>query len=310
VDLLHGRAARALALAALVALLTAVFWPALNTLLKFSFEHEHYSHIVLVPAICAFILFLERRTIFAQATTAPRAALGLFAASGLLFALGRRYLGAASENDQLSVTILAFVTAWVGAFMLCYGPAAFRAGHFAVLFPLLMVPIPDVVLDRVISWIQIGSAEVCYLAFDLSGVPVHRNGFVFALPGFTIEIATECSGIRSSLALLIMSLLSGHFFLKSTAAKTALLLAALPLLIVKNGLRIVTLSVLALYVDPGFLTGELHRQGGVVFFLFALGILGLVVRLLQRAELARARRTAVREQRAAEPESATLQTGS
>jgi exosortase/archaeosortase family protein len=107
-----------------------------------------------------------------------------------------------------------------------------------------------------------------------------------------------------------MSLLSGHFFLKSTGSKILLLLAALPLLIVKNGLRIVTLSVLAIYVDPGFLTGELHRQGGVVFFLIALGILGLVLRLLQNVEIGRARRAAVTGPAAAEPDSATLQTRS
>ncbi len=282
---------RAAALAILVTLLLAVSWPSVVRLLRLSFEQEHYSHMVLVPAITAFILFMERRTIFAHAATAPRAALALFAAGGLVWWLGRRYPLSPSENDELSITMLAIVTAWVGAFVLCYGPRALRAGYFAVLFPLLMVPIPDALLARVISWILVGSAEVSYLAFDLAGVPVFRNGFVFTLPSVTIEVARECSGIRSSMALLIMTLLGGHFLLKSVAAKVALVLVALPLLVVKNGIRIVTLSLLAVYVDPSFLTGELHRQGGILFFLMALGILGFAVRLLQRAEQSRAHAT-------------------
>jgi len=247
--------------------------------------------MVLVPVITALILFVERRTIFAHVTTAPRAAAALFAAAGLLWWLGGCYTASSSENDQLSVKMLAIVTAWVGAFVLCYGVRALHTGHFAVLFPLLIVPIPDAVLSRVISWILFGSAEVSYLAFDLAGVPVFRNGFVFTLPGFSIEIARECSGIRSSMALMIVGLLSGHFFLKSLGAKLALLLVALPVLVVKNGVRIVTLSLLAAYVDPGFLTGDLHRHGGVLFFVMALAILGIAVRLLQSAEHSRAEPT-------------------
>ena len=55
-------------------------------------------------------------------------------------------------------------------------------------------------------------------------------------------------------------------------------------MVVKNGLRIVTLSILANYVDPGFLYGRLHREGGIVFFLLALGLLLPVYKLLKRGE--------------------------
>ena len=72
--------------------------------------------------------------------------------------------------------------------------------------------------------------------------------------------------------------------------KRLLTLAALPLLILKNGVRIVTLTLLSAYVDPGFLTGDLHRRGGVLFFLLTLAILLVIVRLLQKWEHANAAR--------------------
>jgi len=107
---------------------------------------------------------------------------------------------------------------------------------------------------------------------------------LFALLGVTIEIAKQCSGIRSSLALVIASLLAGYLLLRSPWRKAALALATLPLLVVKNGIRIVSLSLLSIYVDPTFLTGRLHQEGGVVFFLLALVMMAPVLLFLQRSE--------------------------
>jgi exosortase len=277
---------RSVGFALVVAVTLAVSWTSLRTLIHFSFEHEHeqYSHIVLIPLISAFLLGWERRRIFRRVRTAwlPGAAV-LLAALALAWA-GRRYGVHASENDRLSLATLPVVVAWIGGFLLWYGARAARAAAFPLLFLFLMVPIPEAVLNRVIVWLQIGSAEVVDAAFQVTGVPVFRNGLVFALPRFTIEIARECSGIRSSLALLVTSLLAGHLLLRSAWRKVVLILAAVPLLVVKNGIRIVSLTLLSMYVDPRFLTGNLHHRGGVVFFVIALVILAPVVWLLQEPE--------------------------
>src|SRR5207245_3160847 len=92
------------------------------------------------------------------------------------------------------------------------------------------------------------------------------------------------SGIRSSLALVITSLLTGHLLLRLAWTKAVLILATFPLLIVKNGIRIVTLTVLSIYVDPGFLAGSLHHQREIIFFLLALIFLAPVLWLLEKWE--------------------------
>ena len=61
-------------------------------------------------------------------------------------------------------------------------------------------------------------------------------------------------------------------------------LLVFPLAIVKNGIRITTLTLLSVYVDPGFLTGRLHHEGGFVFFFLALAILAPVLIILQKSE--------------------------
>src|SRR5207247_1605205 len=275
---------RSACFAVFVGLTLAAFWAPLSTLIRFSFQHEHYSHIILVPLVSASLFFLERNRIFLHVETRWGAGLGLVFAGALLYWFGQRHLASSSENDQLAIAIFSAVVISVGGFILCSGTRALRAGLFPVLFLFLMVPIPDFFLNRAIFWLQTGSAEVSYAVFQLVGVPVLRDGFFFSLPGLTIEVSQECSGIRSSLALMITSLLAGHLFLRSAWTKAVLTLATLPLLIVKNGIRIVTLSLLSAYVDPRFLAGSLHRDGGIVFFLLALVILTPVMWALQRCE--------------------------
>ena len=280
----HGSTARTACFVLLVGLTIAGLWAPLSMLIRFSFQHEHYSHIILVPLVSASLVLLERKRIFRHVETCWRTGAGLLAAGALLYWRGPRHFASASENDRLAVAIFSSVVIWVGCFILCYGTRACRVGLFPVLFLFLMVPLPDVLLGHAIVWLQTWSAEVSYAAFELLGVPVFRTGFIFSLPGVTIEVAKECSGIRSSLALLITCLLAGHLFLRSAWTKAVLIPAALPLLIVKNGIRIVTLSLLSIYVDPRFLTGSPHHQGGILFFLLALAILAPVLWLLQKAE--------------------------
>jgi exosortase/archaeosortase family protein len=84
--------------------------------------------------------------------------------------------------------------------------------------------------------------------------------------------------------LLVGTLVLAHLLLKSVWSKTALLILLLPMTIAKNGLRIFVLATLGMYVDPSFLTGRLHHNGGVVFFALAFGAMWGIARFLQRME--------------------------
>ena len=108
-----------------------------------------------------------------------------------------------------------------------------------------------------------------------SSSPLYREGFSFSIPGTTVEVAKECSGIHSAIALIITTLLGGHLFLRSGWSRGILTLAVFPVTILKNGMRIATLTLLAAYVDPRFVKGAwLHKSGGIPFF--AVGILLMV----------------------------------
>ncbi len=257
----------------------AISWHSFVFLLRHSLANDDASHIVLIPFISAWLLFIDRKRIFYHLSTD-------FLTSALLVIPGITLFLASSrlELQHPSAYALALVLLWIAGFALAFGRNALKVAGFPLLFLFLFVPLPETILDKVVYMLQKGSAELSAFFFGLTTVPVLRDGFVFHLPRFSIEVARECSGIRSSIALFVLALLVGHFFLRSLWKQVTFILAGFVVMIIKNGIRIVTLTLLANYVDPGFLYGNLHREGGVVFFLIGLLLLVPVFWFLQRGE--------------------------
>jgi exosortase len=230
-------------------------------------------------------MYVKRNTVFFDVHYCLGPGVVLVLAGIMLHQLAEKHSHSLSPSDFLSVAVFSAVVALVGGFVLSYGSKAFRAALFPLSFLLLIIPIPGFLLDRLVLALQRGSAEATGVLFRLTGVPVVRQGFTFSLADVTIEIAQQCSGIRSSLALFVVSLLAGYVFLRSNWKRAFFSLFVILVAIIKNGVRIVTLSLLAVYVDRGFLTGELHhRYGGIVFSTLALAVLVPVLRLLQGQE--------------------------
>ena len=255
----------------------AVFYPWLRQVIALSLDDGRYSHIILVPVISAFVFYLERRRIFSGARFCPKIGLPMVAVA--LLALGMVH--------SASLAMLAIVGAWAGGFALCYGAHALRSAFFPLGLLLLTAPVPSPWMDKVITLLQWGSAEATYRLFLLVGQPVFRDGVVFELPGVGIEIAKECSSIHSAWALLITGLLVGHLFLKSLWAKVSLTILTVPIAMLTNAVRIVTIWELATRVDPGFLYGDLHRNGGILFSLISLSILVGFLAMLRGLEARR-----------------------
>ena len=283
-----GARGRDAAFLLLVILAVVWSWQPLTTVigrsLKFA-EYEHYSHIILLPFLTAYLLYLNRVAILKHACPGRRAGILLTGAGATTVWLAGTTVITGEPDHRLSLAMLGLVTLWTSGFVLCYGFRALRAAAVPFLLLLFMVPLPPAVLTGIIQSLQKGSADASELVFVLVRMPIFREGFFFTLPGLTIQVAEACSGIRSSLALLISGLVMAYLFLRSTWTRAAFVLVIIPLAIVKNAVRIVVLSWLAVHVDPSFITGSaVHRNGGIPVFLASLAILGGLAWLLQRCE--------------------------
>jgi exosortase len=282
------------AFAALIVVSSLVFYKTLSTLIQYSLRNDSSSHIILIPLIALFLIYMERPRIFSITHMSVGPGVGLALVGITLFSLVSRSSFPRDGNWQLSLQTVAVLLVWAGGFLLCYGFLAFRAAAFPLLFLSLTIPLPDVILERATYALQAGSTEITYLIFQIFGTPVSRHGFLLSVPGVTIEVAKECSSIRSSIALFITCLLAAHLYLRTGWKKFVVVVLALLLSVVKNGIRIATLTLLSLYVNPGFLNGKLHQQGGFLFFLLALLILLPIFLWMEKSDKARISAKSVR----------------
>jgi exosortase len=254
-----------------------------RALIEFSLANPTASHLIAVPIVTVVLMYQNRESIFSSIRFAPWSGVALVML-GLAITLGGRLMTAGPLEGSLSVLVAGIIVSWIGGFLLFFGRDAVRAALFPLLFLVFTIPIPVPLLDGATQVLKRGSTEAVAGLFTLTGVPYHRDGFVFSLPMFAIEVADACSGIRSTIALVLTGLLAGHMFLRDPWTKVCVVAVVLPITILKNGIRIVTLSMLAMHVDPGFLTGQLHHEGGIVFFVLGLVILAPILAVLRKSE--------------------------
>ncbi len=267
-----------------VLLCLVLYFRPIMRLAQLAWNDDTASHILLIPFISAWLLYTERKPEPDDKEFSFAAAMTFFLPSVIALVLAV-ICASCSAKDILSIYILSLILLLTAGFILLLGVSRAKSSSFALAFLLFTIPIPDIILNRIIYLLQAGSAAIADVLFNLSGAPVLREGFVFHLPKMSIEVAQECSGIRSSLALLILALLVAHFSFRAFWKKAVFICAGLGMMLIKNGIRIATLTLLANYVDPDFLYGRLHRQGGVVFFLIGLVLLLPVFWYLRRGEI-------------------------
>jgi exosortase C (VPDSG-CTERM-specific) len=189
-----------------------------------------------------------------------------------------------NRGDYLTLTTFSLVSLLASGGFAFLGKDWMRAATFPLFFLILVIPMPSTMSDALETASKLGSAEMANLFFNAAGTPVLRDGNVFYLPGMAIEVAQECSGIRSSWVLLITSLLTANRFLKSTWRRVLLVGFVIPLGLIRNGFRIFVIGTLCIHYGPQMLHSVIHRRGGPLFFLLSLFPLFLLLFSLRRGE--------------------------
>ncbi len=247
-------------------------------------KSEYYSHIALIPLVSIYLVYINREEIFAKVSYLFIVGIPVLLLGIALFLGGFLWGAPLDQNNYASLIAFSIFIFINGAFILLYGMQAYRSALFPLLFLIFTVPIPTALMDNIIHFLQVGSTEFVNLLFLASGVPFVRDGFVFQLPNISVEVAKQCSGIRSGMAIFIVAILAGYMFLKSYWKIIFLVVCAVLVAMLKNGIRILTLSLLGNYVDPRILESSLHREGGIPFFIVALLLLAPILFFLRRSE--------------------------
>jgi exosortase C (VPDSG-CTERM-specific) len=253
--------------------LLAAFGRPLLMLISYVAGSQLHSYILLVPFVSAYLLYLRRDQLPKNyVIDLPLASISL--AGGLLVLAFMYWLELAGRaqaiNERLVLLTLSFLCCLAAGGFFFFGRIWMRAAAFPLAYLIFMVPMPDAMTDALETASKYASAEVANLLFQLSGTPFLRTGLFFQLPNITIEVAQECSGIRSSWVLLMTSILAANLFLKTSWRRFTLVALVIPLAILRNGFRILVIGLLCVNVGPQMIHSLIHRRGGPVFFVLAL----------------------------------------
>jgi exosortase C (VPDSG-CTERM-specific) len=253
--------------------LLAAFARPLLALISYVAGSQLYSYILLIPFVSAYLLYLRRDQLpknyvvdLPLAIVSLVAGLGVFGFTYWLDFAGR----APANNDRLVLLTLSFLCCLAAGGFFFFGRAWMRAAAFPVAYLIFMVPMPDAMAEAIEKASISASAEVANLLFHLSGTPFLRGGNIFQLPNITIEVAQECSGIRSSWVLFMTSILAANLFFKTPWRRFVLVAFVIPLAILRNGFRILVIALLCVNIGPQMIHSLIHRRGGPVFFVLSL----------------------------------------
>src|SRR5262245_50669887 len=237
------------------AALTAAFGRPLFQLAQIAYDNALVSHTVLIPAASAYLIWQRRARLLEPPSGAqwPGAILLLAALAVLINPWpANTGVSGSTPDNRLAVQILAYCLMLCSAGFFAFGAKNMKVCLFPVCFLFFTVPLPPAVVAALETGLQLSSAETAFAMIKTTGTPVFREGLVFWLPGLGIEVARECSGIHSSLVLFITALVAGDLFLNARWTRLLIAVIVIPLGIIRNGFRILVVSMLTVHVDPSY----------------------------------------------------------
>lgn len=150
-----------------------------------------------------------------------------------------------------------------------------------LLLLLILIPIPEQLYTQITFPLQIKVSQASEHIIRMFGVPVFREGNILTISEKSFHVVEACSGLRSAIALLTLSIIMGYFMLKKTWTRSALLAASVPSAIVLNIVRVSGMILLYHFFKLDLGGAAWHTATGVIVFLLALSILFLVQRILE-----------------------------
>lgn len=268
--------------------LSACFARPLYELGQYSLHSEFFSYILLIPVISLYLIWLKKADLPGQAGVSWKWG-GAAALGGLALLIGYEWAGHCGwrpqMEDYLTLMTASFLLFLAGGCLMFFGGAILRVVAFPMAFLVFMVPMPSAMLHGTELFFQHTSAAMASGFLAAAGMPVFRDGLMLYLPGFSIEIAPECSGIHSTMVLLITSVLAGHLFLRSGWKRALLVIVVVPLAILRNGFRVFVVGELCVRISHDMINSPIHRKGGPIFFALSLIPFFALLLLLRKSEL-------------------------
>ena len=254
---------------AVLAALAAVYYTTVAGMV-FDWGHdENYSHGFIVPLIAGYFFWQNRKEI-AEATVRPDMLGLLLVAGGVVVHILGRYIG------ELFTMRMSLLVVLAGIVLLVYGRAMFRAVLLPLGYLAFMVPLPYIVYDSVAFPLKMQVSRLAVGLMKLVHIPVVREGNVIDLPNLSLQVVDACSGMRSLMSLLALSVAYAFLYLRRPWQRVVVVLAAVPIAVATNVLRVFITGVLARSFGRAAAEGFFHEFAGLAVFVIAMVLLILL----------------------------------
>ena len=148
----------------------------------------------------------------------------------------------------------------------------------------LSIPLPELVTQALALPLQFRASRLGAALLQMRNVPVQLSGNVIRLPGRELFVTEACSGLRSLTALLSVAVLMSTLVLRSVIGRILLVLLAIPIAIVVNGIRVFITGFLVYWVSPALGAGFMHDTEGWLLFIVSMSLLAAVAWIALQGE--------------------------
>lgn len=250
----------------LVIIISTLYSSIFPDMVKQWYRDDNYSHGFIVPIIAIYFLYCRRAELMFEEVNpwSPGIVVILVGLIQLLVSwLGVEYFTMRSSLIVILIGIVLFI----------FGKKVFRICRFPLFYLILMVPLPYIIYDAVAFPLKLFVTKVSVASLQILGVIVMREGNIIMFPSTTLEVADACSGIRSLMSLIALSV-AYAFFLKTTTLKRwVIIISAVPFAIITNAMRVIVTGVLAQWWGAKAAEGFFHEFAGLAVFALAMALL-------------------------------------
>ena len=220
-----------------------------------------YNHVLLVPAIVAWLVTLRRREL---ARLMPEAWWpGLIVVTGAAFVWVLGSFAGLSLARQLGAVVML-----QGAALALMGPRASAGLAFPLAYMLFLVPFGD----ELIPLLQLITARITMALLALSGIPASLEGVFITTPTALFKVAEACSGVKFLVAMTAFAVLAANLCFRSWLRRTVFVAATLLLAVAANGVRAYGTVIVAYYRGIAFASGFDHVFYGWIFFAIVIAL--------------------------------------
>ena len=233
----------------------------------------NYEHAKLIPLIVIFLVWHDRQKLMNAPVGSSRWG-WLFIAFGLFLF----FVGVRTVQARLALTALPFLL--FGIVLYVWGKSVARVLLFPIAFLLFMVPLNF--LTQATAKLQLVETGTASAICNLIGIHVNSVGTVVqaADNAFHFEVDEGCSGIRSLMAIAMLSAIYGHLTQDRLWKKLAIFAAAVVFAIIGNAGRLVSIFAVGRFFGQDLAGGPYHIVSGYLSFPFAIAAMLLFGKLL------------------------------